>query len=415
MPDALYPEDAEVSVLGAILVNSHAIEVVSDILSPESFFLPSHGGLYKSMLDMWAKGEHIDQITVPRQYKNLAHHAAEVCPTASNAKTYAGIVDAYFRRRKLRIAGEQISQLAAAQDDPEMAAMLADAALSEAVRLSEADIPTSMEELCIGAYQRVEDAIKGVRHSGPPTRMPTLDSMIGGLGQGAFVIIGGSTGVGKTSLLLTIMSLITGEKRALIFSLEMTKAEILDRMLCAEAYVPITSLRTGDINDEQTKKLMESIPRLSELHLEIDDKSMNIGEIQRKVRRASVLKPIDVIGVDYLQLVSTGDKFESSVQEVTAISRALKLMAREHNACVIALSQLSRPSAEERNARPGLHRLRQSGALEQDADVVLFLHANEERMGPHVVELMVAKNRNGPTGHFRLRWEPTVARFYDDI
>jgi replicative DNA helicase len=412
MADVLWHEDAETALLGAMLFSEGAIDHAADALHADDFYLPSHGRLFDRIVRMHSEGKPIDQVTVADEefpFDQLSI-LVDSCPTATSAAYYAEQIHDMSIRRKLSHTAIEIQHAAETMSASD-AADVADASLQAALTNAASDAPTPMSDLTLMGYDRIGASSQGESRYGVRTRLRTIDDLIGGLEPGTFVILAARPSQGKTSLMLNLMRNIADEHHSALFSLEMTKEELLDRMMCSEAEVALTTYRAGTISEEETQMLVSALPALSTLNLTIDDRSVTLPQVQRRVRRLAARRPLEVIAIDYLQLLSLGSTPESSTQEVTAISRALKLLAKEQHACVLGLSQLSRKK-DEGEAKPELDRLRQSGALEQDADVVAFIHS-VEKDGPYMKRLIIAKNRNGPTGMGKVRWEPLWTKFSD--
>lgn len=412
MTEKLYPEAAEEAVLGAMLISQGALDIASDTLTEADFWMAKHGNLFKRMTGMYGQGQHVDTVTAATNTdRDWIVHLADSCPTASGVRQYIDIVVSMSKRRKLLRAARQIEDLANTIEDAEEAATQADIALASATGGAMNDAPQVLDELCSVAYKRIEDSAKGVSKCGVHTTITGLDDLIGGLEPGALFVIAARTSVGKSALLVNILQRVCSEARAALFTLEMTKAEILDRMLCAEARVPLAALRTGSITTDQEQELYHAVPEVAKRRLVIDDTTASMGGIERRVRRLAAREPLAIIAVDYLQLVSAGGGIAPGTAEVTEITRRLKLMAKEHQACVVALSQLNRaPKDAAHDREPQLSDLRQSGSIEQDADVVVFIH-NHRDTNPFVKKLIVAKHRAGATGKVEVRWEPAYTWF----
>lgn len=410
----LYAKEAEEALLGAMLTDEDAIDIAGDILDKEDFYSVPNSGLFDRMLNLFASGTAVDPVTVgggTPEFSRLKYLSTN-CPSTANAELYATQIKTASQRRQLAKAGETIIREASSARGINDVFDIADKVLTKAMRADTREQPESMYDLCGPAGERVQASALGESRAGIQTHIATLDDLICGLEPGAFVIIGASPSKGKTALLLNILGNVCVDHNAALFSLEMTKEEIIDRMVCTQAEVSLVNYRSGAISDEEQKLLMEALEPLSKLNLMIDDVSVSLPQIIRKARRLGARKPLDIIGIDYVQLMTLGEKAEGSVQEMTAISRGLKLLAKEMHACVIGVSQLSRPEKGMAEAKPQLYRLRQSGALEQDADIVCFIH-DIEKDGPITKRLIVAKNRNGKTGESKIYWTGAWTKFED--
>jgi replicative DNA helicase len=426
--------DAEVSVLGSILVDPLSIAKVLQFLHPEDFYRENNGQVYRAALDLFAAGEPIDNVTLASQLQTLgvleriggrAQLASMqgLVPTAANIEFYGRIVKEKAYKRRLISAGGNIAGYG--YDD----SIEAEEAINQAQSLvfGVADDRDQRElarlyDLLGPAMERISLQMEsGQGVIGIPSGFHDLDRMTGGFKDSDLIIVAGRPSMGKTALALNIAlhAALDAKKSIAIFSLEMSKEQLTERLLTSQAQIDAQRLHRGLLSEAEFDRVSNSLGPLGEAAIYIDDSpSMDELTLQLKARQAKLRHGVDLIVVDYLQLMRGrahgGD--ENRVQEVSSISRALKGLARELRVPVIAISQLSRQPEQRPDKRPILSDLRESGALEQDADLVVFLfrpeyYKSEEK--PGVAEVIVAKHRNGPTGTVELKFRRDHTRFYN--
>lgn len=432
------PQDLEMekALLGALMINQNAIYECADVVHVDSFYAGKHRSIFDAMLTLYGKGEPIDVVTVAgklserKQLQDIGGRAylselAGFAASPGSARHYADAVQSKFVLRSLLDAASKIGELGF-QEDREIEQVLDEAqqaifAVSNAPMLQKF---TAIKEELTEAWERLENLQK---HTGAlrgiPSGFPALDNMLSGFQKSDLVILAARPSIGKTTLALDIarQTAVKHKTPVGIFSLEMSSQQLVDRMLAAQAGVNSWRLRTGKISkDEEYERLQAGIAELSDAPIYIDDKAGNtVLSIRSVARRMKMEKGLSLVIVDYLQLISpatTGSNI-SVVQQVTEISRALKGMARELDVPVIALSQLSR-DIEKRRGKPRLSDLRDSGSLEQDADVVMFIH-REDMMGTrngeeeknNVAEILIEKHRNGPIGKIDLLFDEEKTTF----
>lgn len=427
--------DMERALLGALMLNQGAIYEVADIVGIDSFYAGKHRTIFDAMLSLHAKGDPIDLVTVSGKLKERkqlsdiggASYLSELVGAAASpgsARHYADVVQTKFVLRSLIDAAAKIGELGF-QEDKDVEVLL-DEAQSAIFSVSNAPSLrtfTTIKESLHEAWERLEHlqkheaALRGV-----PTGFPQLDSLLAGLQKSDLVILAARPSMGKTALALDIARQ-TATKHGTavgIFSLEMSSQQLVDRMLAAQAGVNSWRLRTGKISrDEEYERLQAGIAELSEAPIFIDDKpSSSVLTMRSVARRLKMEKSLGLIIVDYLQLITPTNSRsnDSMVQQVTEISRSLKAMARELEVPVLALSQLSR-AVEQRRGRPRLSDLRDSGSIEQDADVVMFIH-REDKMNSdtgaektNIAEILIEKHRNGPIGKVDLLFDEEKTTF----
>jgi len=425
--------DTEKALLGSLMLATGAMYEVADIVRSDSFYADQNRKIYDAMLGLYAKGQPIDLLTVTTKLKDMKMlsevggqaYISELANSAvspGSAKHYADVVQTKFVLRSLVNAGFRISEMGF-DETRDIAEIINEA---EAQIFSVANAPTlrkfsMLKEELTEAWERLENMQKHEESMrGVPTGFPALDNMLSGLQKSDLVILAARPSMGKTALALDIARQ-TATKHGTavgIFSLEMSAQQLVDRMLAAQSSVDSWKLRTGKIrNDDDFEKLQRGMATLSEAPIYIDDQpSSTILDMRSIARRLKLEKNLGLIIVDYLQLISpaTTRSSDSLVQQVTEISRSLKAMARELEVPVLALSQLSR-AVETRRGRPRLSDLRDSGSIEQDADVVMFIHRddkmNETSDRPGIAEILIEKHRNGPTGKIELRFDEEKTTF----
>ncbi|OGL25302.1 replicative DNA helicase [Candidatus Saccharibacteria bacterium RIFCSPLOWO2_01_FULL_48_13] len=430
--------DAEASLLGSLLIDGDALTKIDDIVAAEDFFDQKHATIFKAMRVLYDKRSPIDLLTLSEQLKSQkrldaiggAGYLTELTnfvPTAAHVEQYARIVADKAIRRRLISASQEIADVG--RDEDKGLEDLIEEAESKLFDVSQRHIKqdiTSLEAILGDSFDRLDDLHKnkgGIR--GIPTGLKELDRKLAGLQKSDLFVIASRPAMGKTSLMLNI-GLHIGTKvkqgSVLIFSLEMSKEQLVDRLLAAEAGVDAWALRTGEgLTDDDFERISSAMGELAEASIFIDDTSgITVSDLRTKARRLHHQQPLAVIMVDYLQLMSGGSRFSTvanRVQEISEISRNLKILARELNVPVVALSQLSR-SVESRSPQiPQLADLRESGSIEQDADVVVFIYRedyyNPESNRPNITDILIKKHRNGPVGNLELYFDRDHQRYRD--
>ncbi|WKZ24238.1 MAG: replicative DNA helicase [Candidatus Dojkabacteria bacterium] len=421
--------DAEKSILGAILLDRDALVKVLSFLKPEHFYEKRHGIIYKAMSDLFMASVSIDQLTLTDflQKQNVIQEVGgrsylveliESVPTSAHAEQYAKTIKEKALRRSLISAAATITDLAFDEEKP----------TNDVVNQSQHELFTVSVQGVDKGFTRIADVLEQVYEEaaqvnvadgsllGVPTGFRDVDGMLGGLQKSDLIILAARPSMGKSSFMLDMTRNIAlaGNKVA-IFSLEMSQSQLASRLLSSQSGVGLWDMRTGKLTEEEFARLSEGTGILSDLHISIDDTpGANIVEVRTKARRLYMEQGLDAIFIDYLQLIQ-GNTREGRVQEVSQISQELKNMARELRVPVIALSQLSRKTEDRPDKLPQLSDLRDSGSIEQDADVVMFIHREDyydpetEKKG--IAEIKVAKHRNGPTGSIELAWVKEMASF----
>lgn len=426
--------DAEVSVLGGMLLSRDAIAEVSELIGPEDFYRGAHRTVFEACRDLYDRGEPVDPVTVSDELQKQGRlddvggalavmELVERTPTAANALYYAKIVGEHALRRRLIDAGTQITRLG--YDPGNGVAEAVDAAESEVFAVAQqrrgASEFSNMKELLRETFKLIEKRSEDRSAvTGLATGFIDFDEMTAGLQPGNLVILAARPGMGKSTLVTNIAAHVAVELRrpAIMFSLEMTQMELVQRLLAGQARIDSKHLKTGDLRDQDWSKLSQAMGKLAEAPLFLDETGgINLMEIRTKCRRLKQKHGLDLVIIDYLQLMQSHRRVENRVQEVSEMSRGLKILAGELNVPVIALSQLNR-APENRgiaDKRPQLADLRESGSIEQDADLVCFIYRDEvydpDSPAKGEAELLIAKNRNGPLSTVRLSFIGHHSRF----
>ena len=431
----LHSNEAEMALLGSIMISPESIHEVVDIIRPNTFYAEKHSIIYETMLELQAKASPIDLISVSQRLKEKeqleriggASYITELVnsvPTSTNILHYAELVFKKSMLRKLISSGEYIEAIGY-EEDRELDDVLDDASkkIFEATNTSGSQKYVHLADELGKAWDRIDKLHKekGVLR-GVPTGFKDLDKKLSGMQNSDLIILAARPSVGKTSLALDIArnAAIRHNVGTAIFSLEMSAAQLVDRMLSAESRIDSWKLRTGGLRlEEEFAKIRDTLDPLSKAPIYIDDQAgNNILRMRSVARRIKMEKGLGLIIVDYLQLMSptSSKNSDNVVQQVTEISRSLKQLAKELDVPVLALSQLSR-AVEARGGKPRLSDLRDSGSIEQDADVVIFIHredkGKDEAERTNIAEIMVEKHRNGPTGSINLYFDGDKTTFLD--
>ncbi len=433
------PQDieAEKSLLGAVLLSDQAFPDISSVVQPEDFYDPRHVQIFQGMNDLFNNHSPIDLMTLTAQLKKnktlksvggspYLTELTNFVPTASHADAYAELIAQASLRRKLIRVGTDIAT--AVYDNNGKIEELVGEAEKKLFAVSNKTVKTDysvLGDLLIDAYDRIEElhknkgALRGLK-----TGFRDLDNKTAGFQNGDLIIVGARPAMGKTTfaqnLAYNVATRNGDGKGVLFFSMEMAKNEIVDRMISDISGVHAWNLRTGNVSDEDFAAIGDALGDMSEVPLYIDDtSSMTIYDLANKARRAAHDHNISMLIVDYLQLIQGSDRYKGNrVQEVTEISRGLKTLARDLEIPIIALAQLSRGVTGRDDPRPVLSDLRESGSIEQDADLVMFLHRpdyykqnNDDYIPTNITELILAKHRHGPVGKIELYFHPELLRF----
>jgi replicative DNA helicase len=422
--------EAEESVLGSMMLSNDAMAEVVEILEPDDFYRSANGRVYSSLRGLFARGEPVDLVTAVEALRNedaleqvggqlYLRDLIDQVPTPASAAHYAHIVSKAALRRRLISAAADIMELAfAPTDDAEAVADEAEQRIYDVARRESKDDVGVLRDLVDQAMADLE-AIQNreTAYTGLPTGFRDLDELTSGLQAGNLVIIAARPGIGKSSLATNVArNVAVAGKPVAMFSLEMSRYEIGMRLLCSEAHVPWDRIRNKRVGPTDWTNIVHAAETLHAAPLQIVDAgNVNIVDIRAKARRLrSSTHGLALIIVDYLQLMSSPSarRQDNRQQEVAEISRSLKMLAKELSIPVVALSQLNRNPESRADKRPQLSDLRESGSLEQDSDVVMFIHRDDaDPEKKREAELIVAKHRNGPTGSIRLNFEPSLTQF----
>ena len=426
-----HSKEAEQSVIGSMIMDKEAIVVASESLKPDDFYIRQYGVLFEAMIELYNEGRPSDLITILDKLKEK-DVSPEVCgmefirdvtdavPTSANIKYYADIVAEKALSRRLIKITETIANTCYLDKER------IDTVLEE----TEKQVFGIIQNRGSGDYEDIKDVVfrtlrnieaaaksKG-RITGIATGFRDLDYKTAGFQRSDLILIAARPSMGKSALVLNLAEYVAVRSHitTALFSLEMSKEQLINRMLAMNSKVDSQNIRTGDLKDEEWANLMESARNIGESGLIIDDTpGISISELRSKCRKLKLEKKLGLVIIYYLQLMSGGGRSESRQQEVSEISRSLKALAREINCPVIALSQLSRAVEQRPDKRPMLSDLRESGAIEQDADMVIFIYRDEyynrDTEEPGVAELIIGKQRNGPTGTVKLKWMGQIQKF----
>lgn len=434
--------EAEMSLLGSLLIDKDAILKIADLVRVEDFYKPAHATIFESILELFAKNEPLDLLTLSTRLEEKnqlegtggrSYLAAltNAVPTASNVAHYAHIVHRKATRRRLLVASHEISRLSYQEEMDDLSVVLDEAQrhLFGVSQIYFKQAFTPIRGVLAEAFDRIDELHRHRgRLRGISTGFGALDNLLAGLQKSDLIVIAARPSVGKTSLALDIVrhAAVKEHLPVGLFSLEMSKEQLVDRLLCSEANVDLWKMRTGRLSDrpedDDFPRIGHAIGVLSEAPIFIDDSpNINIMQIRTKARRLQAEHGLGLIVVDYLQLMESHGNIENRVQEVAEITRGLKGIARELSVPVIALSQLARVVEQSKPAIPKLSHLRESGSIEQDADVVLFIYRKSsdrnyrlEDIPPderHLAEIHIAKHRNGPTGMIKLAFHENYVSF----
>ncbi|MDR1253809.1 MAG: replicative DNA helicase [Oscillospiraceae bacterium] len=432
-PSFPFSAEAEQSVLGAVLIDANCLDYVAEILPrSEYFYLANHKVIYETMLDMFTAGKPIDFVTVLERLKldeafdeasgkTYLLQLSQIVPSISHAEVYAKIIRDKYDIRKLILTAREIIEDATEGAVP--ANILLDAAEQKIFDIRRGKNMQGLQkinEVIIETFDRLDmlNSPDGDKYRAISTGLSNLDQIITGLNRSDLILLAARPGMGKTSFALNITRhvAVRESKKVAFFSFEMTKEQLVSRMLATEAMLNGTKLKTGKLDEEEWLKLIEAGDILSKSSIYLDDTpGLTVPEIKAKLRR---LKDVDLVVIDYLQLMSGIRKTDNRVQEISEITRNLKIMAKEINVPVMTLSQLSRASEQRADHRPLLSDLRDSGSIEQDADIVMFLYRQDyygdfdpESEDKNSGECIIAKNRHGEARSVPLHWQGEYMRF----
>jgi replicative DNA helicase len=428
-----HSDEAEKSVLGSIILDKDALYEIVEFLKAEDFYSEMHKEIFQAAADLYQKSEPVDILTVSEELKrrntlemvggrSYVALLSTIVPATANAVQYAKIVSEKAVLRRLINASSLVMEKAYMEKtEPEAVLDYAEQSIFKIARERQKKDYEQIKDVLFGNLKRIDEVSKlpgGL--TGVPTGFLDLDAKTSGFQRSDLIILAARPSMGKTAFALNIaqQSALKAKTKVLIFSLEMSREQLGQRLLSMESRVDMQKLKTGRLDQGDWDQVYRAIDRLSGAEIYIDDTpGITVLEIKNKCRRLKAEKGLDMILVDYLQLMSYEGRAESRQQEITAISRFLKQLAREMDCPVVVLSQLSRAPEQRTDRRPVLSDLRESGAIEQDADIVMFLYRDEyyyqDTDKPNICEVNIAKQRSGPTGVIELTWLGKYTRFVD--
>ncbi|QUL97869.1 MAG: replicative DNA helicase [Candidatus Fermentithermobacillus carboniphilus] len=421
--------EAEESVIGSMLIEKNAMLTALEILSPEDFYKESHRIIFRRIAEMADKMEAVDLVTLSEKLRaegeldrvgGMAELArlANFVPTAANVEYYAKIVAEKAVLRRLIAAATEIAASAySGQGEVDEILDKAEETIFQIAQRRATQSYVPLKDVLVETLEKLEYLAS---HRGETVGLPSglgdLDRLTSGFQPSDLIILAARPSVGKTSLGLNIARnvAIKTDLPVVIFSLEMSKEQVAQRLLCSEAAINSQKLRTGFLDEDEWRRLSTALGRLGEAKIFIDDTpSLSVMELRTRCRRVKAEHGLGLVVIDYLQLMRPSRRQENRQQEISEISRSLKGLARELDVPVLAMSQLSRAVEQRQDRRPLLSDLRESGAIEQDADLVMFLYTDAELEQQNSIELIIAKQRNGPTGSFKLFFSREICRFED--
>ena len=423
--------EAEQSVIGSMIMDKEAIVVASELITGEDFYNRQYGILFETMVELHDSDSPVDLVTLQNKLKEkdvppevssleFVRDLITAVPTSANIKYYANIVAEKSTLRKLIRLNEEIANTCyAGKESLEFILEDTEKRVFQLVQKRTTDNFVPVRQIVMNAMDKIEIAAKNKGSvTGIPTGFIDLDYRTAGMQPSDLILVAARPSMGKTAFELNLAQYMAFKKdlTVALFSLEMSKEQLVNRMFSLESNVDAQKLRTGQLNDQEWERLIESVGTIGKSKLIIDDTpGISIAELRSKCRKYKLEYDLSIIMIDYLQLMSGSGRNESRQQEISDISRSLKALARELNVPVIALSQLSRAVEQRPDHRPMLSDLRESGAIEQDADVVMFLYRddyyNHDTDKKGISEIIIAKQRNGPIGTVELAWLPEYTKF----
>ena len=426
-----HDEDAEQAVLGSMLTDNDAVMAAVEVLREDAFYREDNKIIYQAILNLYSKSEPIDIITLKDELESMGKFEQvggfeylaslpDKVPTTANVQKYIKIVEEKSVLRNLIKTANEIIELGYnPTEDVEDIMDGAEKKIFDIMQSKNTKSYTPIKDVLVESFTNLEKLYNQKQHvTGVPTQFYDLDDKTAGLHGSELILVAARPAMGKTAFALNIATnaALRANVPVAIFSLEMSKDQLVNRMLCSEAMVDSNKVRTGKLDEEDWTKLAEAIGPLSEAGVYIDDTpGISVMEIRTKCRKLKMEKNIGLVVIDYLQLISGSNKRNGSrEQEISEISRSLKVLAKELNVPVIALSQLSRAVEQRDDHRPMLSDLRESGAIEQDADIVMFLYRddyNKESAEKDIAEVIIAKQRGGSTGTVKLYWMGNYTKF----
>ena len=423
--------ESEQCVIGSIIVEEQTLVPVAEILDREDFYIDAHKVIYDSMIELGNERKPIDMITLTNRLKEKGYldqvggvtyltSITNMIPTTSNVKVYAEIVKKNSTLRKLiKASNDIISMGYEASDSLDDILNVAEKKIFDISQDRMGQDFKPISEVLTSVTAMIEEVYsKGSDITGLDTGFIDLNKKLGGFHKSDLILIAARPGMGKTAFALNLVAnvAIRSKSSVAVFSLEMSKEQLVQRLLSSQSNVALDNINKGNIADDEWKKLTDAMTVLSSSHIFIDDTpGIKVSEIRSKCRKLKMEKGLDMIMIDYLQLMEADGRADNRQQEVSKISRSLKILAKEMNCPVIALSQLSRNTESGKDHMPKLSDLRDSGAIEQDADIVMFLYRDDyyhkDTEHPNEAEVIIAKQRNGPIGTVNLMWKPETTRF----
>lgn len=423
--------EAEQSVLGSMLLDKEAVAIVVEQLKGEDFYSDAHKEIFEAVLNLYDHGKPIDLVTLVEEVRQRGTldgvggttyitDLSMAVPSTANIKYYTNIVEEKSILRKLIVASNEILKVSyEGQDELEVILDLAERMIFNISQKRNSQSFESIKTILLDTYAKIEELSKNKgKIIGVPTGFHDLDIRTSGFNPSDFILVAARPSMGKTSFVLNIAQYAAMHAKVpiAVFSLEMGRDQLVQRLLSAESNVELQKIRTGDLSENDWIKLVQAAGPLSQAPIFIDDTpSISVSEMRSKARRLKLEHGLGMIVIDYLQLMSGRGRIESRQQEISEISRSLKALARELNVPVVTLSQLSRAPEARTDHRPMLSDLRESGAIEQDADVVMFLYRDEyynpDSEKKNIAEVIIAKQRNGPTGTVELVWLGQFTKF----
>ncbi len=428
-----FSAEAEEAVLGAILLNPEVWVDIASFLQQDDFFLLRHRWIWEAMQRITERNESLDYLTVSEELAQLGHledidgtaslvRLINNTPVSVHAEVYGRIVERAALRRRLLAAAETIQGVARDEkQNTDDVIKQTEESIFSAIESREKRELVPISSIIEDYYRRIEYLI---RHSDAPLGLPTgfraIEQLLGGMQKSDLLIFAGRPGMGKTSFLLSVMLFVARQGgRVAFFTMEMDREQIVQRLASMETGITMQKLRLGQLSNNEQGRLVEAMDRLGKLQIFVDDTpALNPLELRAKCRRMNFRTGVDLIIVDYMQLMNAGGAYENNrVQEISFISRSMKELARDLNIPLLSAAQLSRAVEQRQDKRPQLRDLRESGSIEQDADIVMFLYRdevyNEATEIPGQADIIVAKHRNGPTGTVSLFFDKAVTRFRD--
>jgi replicative DNA helicase len=423
--------EAEQSVLGAMLLDKEAVSVATEFISGEDFYREAHKEIFEAIVELFDKGQPVDLITLPEKLKvrntldavggiTYLTNLMSIVPSTHNVGYYAKIIEEKALLRKLiRASNEIMGKSYEASDEVTSVIDMAEKSIFDISLNRSTQGFVHIKKILNTNFDKIEELYlnKG-KITGVSTGFDDLDEMLSGLQKADLVLVAARPSMGKTSFILNMVQQagIRDKVATAIFSLEMSKEQLTQRVLCAEALIDSQRLRTGDINEDEWIKLARAMGPLSEAPIYIDDTpAISISEMRAKCRKLKIEQNLGLILIDYLQLMTGNGKYDSRQQEISEISRSLKGIAKELGVPVVACAQLSRAPEMRADHHPIMSDLRESGAIEQDADVIMFLYRDEyyhpDTEKKNIGEVIIAKQRNGPTGTVELVWLGQFTKF----